>query len=51
MEFDAGIHSLTAQFYSDYPNSKFPEIALKKGRPYSCLLVEYMDVEPTDTEG
>lgn len=43
MEFDVEIHSLTAQFYSDYPNSKFPEIALKKGRPYSCLLIEYMD--------
>ena len=43
MEFDAEIHSLTVQFYKDYPREKFPEIALKKGRPYSCLLIEYMD--------
>lgn len=43
MEYLADIYSLTAQFYIDYPKSKYPEIAVKKDRPYSCLLVEYMD--------
>jgi len=43
MEYVAAIYNLSAQFYSDYPHTKYPEIALKHGRPYSCLLVEYMD--------
>ena len=43
MEYLADIYSLTTQFYIDYPKSQYPEIAVKKDRPYSCLLVEYMD--------
>lgn len=43
MEYIAEIYSLSPQFYMDYPNNQYPEIAVKKGRPYSCLLVEYMD--------
>ena len=43
MEYIAEIHSLSADFYVDYPGNKYPEISVKKGRPYSCLLIEYMD--------
>jgi protein AbiQ len=43
MEYIAEIYSLSAQFFADYPHSKYPEIAVKKERPYSCLLIEYMD--------
>lgn len=43
MEYAAEIYSLSSKFYTDYPNTQYPEIAVKKGRPYSCLLVEYMD--------
>lgn len=43
MDYLAEIYSLTAQFYADYPQSQYPEIVVKKDRPYSCLLLEYMD--------
>lgn len=43
MDYLAEIYSLSTQFYNNYPISQYPEIAIKKGRPYSCLLVEYMD--------
>ena len=43
MEYLADIYSLTSQFYTDYPRSQYPEIAVKQGRPYSCLLIEYID--------
>ncbi len=43
MEYIAEIYSLSSQFYTDYPSDQYPEIVVKKGRPYSCLLVEYMD--------
>ncbi len=43
MDYLAEIYSLSSQFYTDYPQAQYPEIARKKGRPYSCLLVEYMD--------
>ena len=43
MEYIAEIHSLSAKFFTDYPHSQYPEIAVKKNRPYSCLLIEYMD--------
>ena len=43
MEYLAGIYNLSAQFYADYPQNHFKEIATKKGRPYSCLLIEYID--------
>ena len=31
------------EFFTDYPHSQYPEIAVKKNRPYSCLLIKYMD--------
>lgn len=43
MEYLAEIHSLSARFYADYPQTQYPEIAQKQSRPYSCLLIEYMD--------
>jgi len=43
MEYLAEIYSLSPQFYIDYPHAQYPEIAVKNGRPYSCLLIEYMD--------
>ena len=43
MEYLADIYSLTSQFYIDYPQSQYPEIIVKQGRPYSCLLIEYID--------
>ena len=43
MEYAAGIYNLSADFFADYPHDRYPEIAMKKERPYSCLLIEYLD--------
>lgn len=43
MEYDVEIYSLTTQFFNDYPYAQYPEITTKIGRPYSCLLIEYLD--------
>ena len=43
MEYIAEIHSLSSSFYTDYPSTNYPEISVKKGRPYSCLLIEYIN--------
>lgn len=43
MLFDVEIRSLSANFYNDYPASKYPEILSKSGRPYTCLLIEVSD--------
>ncbi len=43
MEYAAEIYNLSPQFFIDYPHSQYPEIAVKNGRPYSCLLIEYLD--------
>lgn len=43
MDYCADVYTLTSTFYADYPSSIYPEIAIKKDRPYSCLLIEYMD--------
>lgn len=43
MDYLAEIYSLSTQFYLDHPQSQYPEILMKKNRPYSCLLVEYYD--------
>lgn len=43
MEYTGDIYSLSAQFFADYPDSQYPEITRKQGRPYSCLLIEYFD--------
>lgn len=43
MDFVAQIYGLSPQFYIDYPQSKFPEIPRKLGRPYSCLIIDYFE--------
>ena len=43
MEHIAQIYSLSPKFYVDYPSVQYPEILAKQDRPYSCLLIEYMD--------
>ncbi len=43
MDYIAQIYSLSSEFYAAYPNTCYPEIVVKKDRPYSCLLIEYMD--------
>ena len=40
MEFIADVYQLSQDFINDYPNSKYPELMHKLGRPYSCLLVD-----------
>lgn len=43
MDYLAAIYNLSSQFYIDYPTAKYPEIAAKKARPYSCLILDCMD--------
>ena len=43
MEYTAEIYNLSTKFYNDYPTIHYPEILTKSGRPYACLLIEYMD--------
>ena len=43
MEYTAKIYNLSTKFYNDYPTIHYPEILTKSGRPYACLLIEYMD--------
>lgn len=38
--FDYQILNLTAQFYSNYPQSEYPELLSKSNRPYNCLLLQ-----------
>jgi len=40
MDFDVEIYQLSAEFIKDYPAAQYPELMCKKGRPYSCLLVD-----------
>lgn len=39
-EFDYEIIKLSADFYKAYNHKKYPEILLKHGRSYNCLLIE-----------
>lgn len=43
MEYDVDILSLSSQFYANHPTHLYPEIVVKVGRPYACLLIEYLD--------
>ena len=40
MNVDVKIYQLSEQFLRDYPAEKYPELMYKKGRPYSCLLID-----------
>jgi len=43
MEYDFEIYQLSQKFFADYPESQFPELMQKIGRPYSCLLIDSRD--------
>lgn len=41
MDYDVDLVHLSKSFFEDYPPEQYPEIAHnKKGRPYTCLLIE-----------
>ena len=40
MDFVADVYQLTQDFLNDYPESQYPELMYKLGRPYSCLLID-----------
>ena len=40
MNFDVDVLRLSNQFAVDYPCNKYPELMLKIGRPYTCLLID-----------
>ncbi len=40
MDFIADVYQLTPKFMNDYPETDYPELMHKLGRPYSCLLVD-----------
>jgi hypothetical protein len=40
MEYDQEVYLLSQQFVNAYPESSYPELMHKAGRPYSCLLVD-----------
>lgn len=43
MEYDVEIRQLSQKFANDYPEKIFPELMLKRGRPYTCLLIDTHD--------
>ena len=43
MEYDFEIYQLSSKFFADYPETQFPELMHKFGRPYSCLLIDSHD--------
>lgn len=40
MELDVKIYQLSSEFLRDHPAAQYPELMYKKGRPYSCLLLD-----------
>ena len=40
MDVDIKINQLSDVFLRDYPAADYPELMYKKGRPYSCLLID-----------
>ena len=40
MDVDVKIYQLSAEFLRAYPAELYPELMYKKGRPYSCLLID-----------
>lgn len=43
MDYDVEIRLLSQRFAIDYPAETFPELMLKHGRPYTCLLIDTHD--------
>lgn len=40
MDFDVQVYLLSSKFIEDYSSTEYPELMNKKGRPYSCLLID-----------
>lgn len=43
MYYDFDIYQLSTKFVADYPESTYPELMHKQGRPYCCLLIDTHD--------
>ena len=43
MDYAVEIYKLSNKFYTDYPETQYPELMLKNNRPYTCLLIETKD--------
>lgn len=43
MDYAVEIRLLSQKFVNDYPRELFPELMLKHGRPYTCLLIDTHD--------
>jgi len=40
MDYDFEVNLLSAKFLNSYPDTLYPELMHKQGRPYSCLLID-----------
>lgn len=40
MDADVKIYQLSEAFLRAYPSAEYPELMYKRGRPYSCLLID-----------
>ena len=40
LNVEVEIYQLSEQFLRDYPAEQYPELMCKRGRPYSCLLID-----------
>lgn len=40
IEFDSELSLLSSKFLQDYPPAAYPELMYKRGRPYTCLLID-----------
>ncbi len=43
MEYDNELYLLSSKFVQDYPSNTYPELMLKHGRPYTCLIIDSHD--------
>ena len=43
MEYDSELSLLSSKFAQDYPPDRYPELMHKRGRPYTCLLIDSHD--------
>lgn len=43
MDLDVDIRPLSHKFYTAYPQSEYPELMRKEGRPYTCLIIDSHD--------
>lgn len=43
MDFLSQVYLLSKKFLQDYPVNIYPELMYKRGRPYTCLLIDKHD--------